>query len=281
MSTSAKLSSDSQTPKKSHQSFLRRLNIRFPWFKLVAVLAIGFFLILDLLDVTIPKIGDPYNKIRIAPMLHHVRATERYFNNKMLVALTFDDGPFTETTPALLDTLFKKDVPATFFMLGNMARKNPDLVRRAEKEGHDIGSHTMYHQNLVRISAKAAQNDISEAKTVFNEILGHQPTYTRPPYGNINNTVRSSVGTPMILWSVDSLDWQSKNVDAIVATVMEQVHDGAIILMHDIYPTSVEAAPIIIDKLRDSGYEFVSISELVKMRGTNLSPGTAYYNFRP
>lgn len=281
MSTYAKLPSKKPKQKAPHRSFFRRLDIRFPWLKLAAVILIGIFAIMDLLDLTISKIGDPYDKIKIAPMSHHVRATERYFNDRMLVALTFDDGPSAETTPTLLDILFQKDVPATFFMLGSMARKNPDLVRRAEKEGHNIGSHTMYHQNLVRISAKATQNDISEAKTVFNEILGHQPTYTRPPYGNINNTVRSSVGTPMILWSVDSLDWQSKNVDAIVATIMEQVHDGAIILMHDIYPTSVEAVPIIINKLRDAGYEFVSISELVKMRSINLSPGTAYYNFRP
>lgn len=281
MSTYAKLPSKETKQKAPHRSFFRRLDIRFPWLKLVAVVLIGVFAILDFLDFTISRIGDPYDKIKIAPMSYHVRATERYFNGRMLVALTFDDGPSAETTPTLLDILFQKDVPATFFMLGNMARNNPDLVRRAEKAGHDIGSHTMYHQNLVRISANAVQNDIKEAKTIFNDILGRLPLYTRPPYGNINNNVRSSVGTPMILWSVDSLDWQSKNVDAIVATVMEQVHDGAIILMHDIYPTSVEAVPIIIDKLRDSGYEFVSVSELVKMRGANLSSGTAYYNFRP
>ena len=275
------MSTCDKPPSKKSPSLFRRIDIRLPWLKLVTVIIIGVIAILDLLDLTISKAEDPLNKIRIAPMSYHVRATERYFKDKMLVALTFDDGPSSATTTDLLDILFKKDVPATFFVLGNMARNNPDIVRRAEKEGHIIGNHTMYHQNLIRLSSAAAKSDISESISIFNDILDHDPLYTRPPYGNYNNTVRSAAGTPLILWSVDSLDWQSKNVDSIVGTIMEQVHDGAIILMHDIYPTSVEAVPIIIDKLRASGYEFVTISELTEFRGISLTPGAAYYNFRP
>ena len=179
------------------RSFFRRIDIRLPWLKLVAVVIIGTLAILDLLDLTISKAADPYDKIKIAPMAHHVRATQRVFDGKMLVALTFDDGPSSTTTPRLLDILYKKDVPATFFMLGKAARANPDIVRRAEKEDHIIGSHTMYHQNLVRIPVQAAKDDIAEAKTVFNDILGRSALFTRPPYGNINDTVRSSVGTPI------------------------------------------------------------------------------------
>lgn len=261
-------------------SFFRRIDIRFPWLKIVAVLAIGILAILDLLDLTISKTTDPYNKIKIAPMAHHVRI-KRDFTGKKLVALTFDDGPSSTTTPRLLDILYKKDVPATFFMLGKMARANPDLVRRAEKEGHIVASHTMYHQNLIRIPANAAKDDIAESKTVFNDILGHEPTLTRPPYGNINGAVRNSVGTPMILWSVDTLDWQSKDPSAILAVTKEQIHDGAIILMHDIYDTTVDAVPIVIDELRKDGYDFVTVPELAKIRGISLQSGTAYYNFRP
>ena len=261
-------------------SFFRRIDIRFPWLKIVAVLAIGILAILDLLDLTISKTTDPYNKIKIAPMAHHVRI-KRDFTGKKLIALTFDDGPSSTTTPRLLDILYKKDVPATFFMLGKMARANPDLVRRAEKEGHIVASHTMYHQNLIRIPANAAKDDIAESKTVFNDILGHEPTLTRPPYGNINGAVRNSVGTPMILWSVDTLDWQSKDPSAILAVTKEQIHDGAIILMHDIYDTTVDAVPLVIDELRKDGYDFVTVPELAKIRGISLQSGTAYYNFRP
>ena len=262
------------------RSFFRRIDIRFPWLKLVAIIVVGLIAILDLLDLTISKATDPYNKIKVAPMARHVRI-KRDITGKMLVALTFDDGPSNATTPRLLDILYEKDAPATFFMLGRMARNNPDIAKRAEKEGNIVASHTMYHQNLIRISANAAKDDIAESKAVFNDILGHEPTLTRPPYGNINGTVRDSVGTPMILWSVDTLDWQSKNVDDILAVTKEQIHDGAIILMHDIYDTTVDAVPVVIDELRKEGYDFVTVSELAKIRGVDLESGTAYYNFRP
>lgn len=263
------------------KSFFRRIDIRFPWLKLLAVTIVGALAIVDLLDLTISKAADPYNKVKIAPMAHHIRATQRVFDGKMLVALTFDDGPSSTTTPRLLDVLYKKDVPATFFMLGSKVRNNPDIVRRAEAEGHIVASHTMYHQNLARISASAAKNDIAEAKTTFRNVLGHEPTLTRPPYGNINSTIRGNVGTPMILWSVDTLDWKNKNTESILATTKEQLHDGAVILMHDIYDTSVDAVPVIIDELRKDGYEFVTIAELARLRHVELKSGTTYYNFRP
>ncbi len=277
MSTSAKSSSKT----RSKSNFLQRINTRFPWLKLVAVLVIGIIAILDLLDLTISKANETYHKISIAPMSKHIRITERDITGKKLVALTFDDGPSSATTPSLLDTLKNRDVPATFFMLGYMARSNPEIVKRIKAEGHDIASHTMYHQNLIRITPAAVQSDINEANSVFQDILGHSPEYTRPPYGNINDAVRNNVGTPMILWSVDTLDWKNQNTDSIISTTMSEVSDGAIILMHDIYPTTVNAVPVLIDELRKAGYEFVAISELTKIRDYTLQNGTAYYNFRP
>ncbi len=281
--SASKTSSQSLLPETSSKksNFLRRLDIRFPWLKLAAVFLIGTIIIIDLLDLTVPKAADPYDKIKIAPMSYHVRVTKRVLEGKMLVALTFDDGPSSATTPTLLDILFKEDVPATFFMLGNMARNNPELVRRAESEGHVVASHTMYHQNLIRISAASVQADINEANSVFESILGHLPTLTRPPYGNFSSTVSSIIGTPLILWSVDTLDWKNKSTPSIMETTLAQVHDGAIILMHDIHPTTVETVPILINTLRNSGYEFVTIPELAKIRGANLVSGAAYYNFRP
>lgn len=262
------------------RSFFRRIDIRFPWLKLVATIAIGVIAILDLLDLTISKTAESYGRISVAPMAYHVRI-KRDITGKKLVALTFDDGPSSATTPRLLEILYEKDAPATFFMLGKMARANPDIVKRVEKEGHVVASHTMYHQNLVRISTGAAKDDIAESKSIFNDILGHDPTFTRPPYGNVNNTVRDNVGTPIILWSVDTLDWESKNTEDILSVTKEQVHDGAIILMHDIYDATVDSIPVIIDELRKDGYDFVTVSELAKNRGANLSNGGVYYNFRP
>ncbi len=270
-----------KSPPRARKSLLRRIDIYFPWLKLAIVVIMGVAAILDLCDLTVSKLQDSANIITIAPMSRHVRATERVLEGKKLVALTFDDGPSAATTPLLLDTLWQKDVNATFFMLGNMAKNNPDLVKQVEKNWHEVASHTMAHQNLVRLSVPAVQSDINDSSAVFQDILGHKISLTRPPYGNVNDIVRDNVGTPIILWSVDSEDWKNKNVDSIISVTMSEVHDGAIILMHDIYPTSVEAVPILIDTLRNDGYEFVTVSELAKIRGVTLSPGTVYYNFRP
>ena len=263
----------------SDKTFAYRLNIRFPWLKLGVVLIIGAIMILDLLDLTISTSGDPFCKIRIAPMSHHVHATERDLNNKKLVALTFDDGPSATTTPEILKILTEKDARATFFVLGSKARNNSDIVKQAEKNGHDIASHTTYHQSLIRVSLSSAQNDINESKDIFQSILDHQPLYTRPPYGDTDSAVSAAIGTPIILWSVDTLDWKNKSTDSIVSTAMSEVRDGAIILMHDIYPTTAEALPILIDTLRNEGYEFATISELAEIRGTKLAAGSIYYNF--
>ena len=257
-------------------SFFRRIDVRFPWLKIVAGVVIGLVTMLNLLDLTISKVGDPYNKIRVAPMARHVKATERVLTGKKLVALTFDDGPSNITTPRLLDILWEKDVPATFFMLGSQARNNPDIVKRVERERHVVASHTMYHQNLPRITAAEAASDIAEARDTFNSILGHPVAYTRPPYGNISDTVRSATGTPLILWSVDTLDWQNRNPEMILTNVKNQVSDGGIILLHDIYDTSVDAVGPIIDELRKDGYEFATIAEIVKIRGLKLENGVAY-----
>lgn len=267
--------------KPRHFAFLHRIDIRYPWLKLVVVWLLGLLAILDLCDFTIPHIDDSSPKIAIAPMSRHVRITKRDHGGKMLIALTFDDGPSGVTTPTLLNILRDEDVPATFFMLGSMARNNPDLVKRVRDEGHEIASHTMYHQNLSRLSSDAVKADVSEANSVFQDILGSTPALTRPPYGSTNDTVRADINTPLILWSVDTLDWKNKNPDTILSITMSEVRDGAIILLHDIHPTSVDAVPALISNLRSAGYEFTTVSELAKIRKIDLTPGTIYYNFSP
>ena len=271
------------TNDKRHKlrSLLHRIDVRLPWLKLVAVCVLGLVLLMDLLDFTISKAQAPAGFAKIAPMSHHVRVSERILKGKKLVALTFDDGPSDATTPRLLQILHEKDVPATFFMLGSMIQRYPDLAQQAEKAGHVVGSHTMYHQNLVKIPTQAVQADLDEAKAVFKNTLDHSPALVRPPYGNSNDFVRSSTHAPLILWSVDTLDWKIQNTESIVSTTMSEVHDGAIILMHDIYPSTIDAIPVLIDTLRQNGYEFTTVPELAQIRNTKLVDGEIYYNLRP
>lgn len=197
-----------------------------------------------------------------------------------LVALTFDDGPSSATTPRLLDILQSRNVKATFFVLGTMARKSPGIMQREWSEGHEVASHTMYHNQLTNLSAAQIRAEVLEMDQLFKEILGRVPPFTRPPYGSYNATVAEALGQPMILWSVDPRDWEVRNAAAVRARVVNSTQDGSIILLHDVHATTVDAVAGIIDDLHARGYEFVTVSELAELRNVPLVNGVAYGSFR-
>lgn len=200
-------------------------------------------------------------------------------SGRKLVALTFDDGPSTATTPRLLDILKARDVKVTFFVLGTLAQRAPELVKRQEAEGHEVASHTPYHHQLTKLTAAQIRAEGAEMDRIFMEILGHKPTLTRPPYGSVNATVQSSLAQPLILWSVDPRDWADRNATTVCARVTSAARNGAIILTHDIHATTVDAVPCIIDTLKGWGYEFMTVSELAAVRGVALVNGGIYYSF--
>ena len=204
-------------------------------------------------------------------------------SGRPLVALTFDDGPSGATTPRLLDILKEKNVKVTFFVLGGMLSARPDISQRAEAEGHEVESHTMTHKNLEKATLGEIQWEVASMNQVFQEKLGHVPKMTRPPYGNgiRRAEVTQNIGTPMIYWSVDTEDWRSRNAAAVQERIRQDAYDGAIILMHDIYPSTVDAVAGVIDELRARGYEFVTVEELAKARGVEMVNGVTYFNFKP
>lgn len=201
-----------------------------------------------------------------------------------LVALTFDDGPSSETTERLLDILQEKMALATFFVIGNKAQNLPAIVQRELAEGHEVGGHTMGHLNFNKVkTASAVQSEMANYRAMYREVTGQELKIMRLPYGNgiRSGVVTANVGVPMIHWSVDTLDWKYKDAASVTARALEGVYDGAIILMHDIHPTTVEAVPRIIDELRAWGYEFVTISELAELRGVEMVAGQTYFYFKP
>ena len=202
-------------------------------------------------------------------------------SGRKLVALTFDDGPSAAQTPRLLQILREKNVKATFFVLGNLAKKSPEILRQEEAEGHEVGSHTMTHANLKRSTLEELKWELSAVNSTFVEILGHAPTLMRPPYGNINNNVRNYANLPLILWAVDPEDWRYRDVATVRRNVVYNTFDGAIILLHDIHATTVDAVAGIIDDLKAAGYEFMTVSELAAARGIKLQNGVVYGSFRP
>lgn len=199
------------------------------------------------------------------------------------MALTFDDGPGGATTPRLLDILKEKGVKATFFVLGGPLSARPDIVQRAEAEGHEVESHTMTHVNLEKATLETIQWEAASMRQLFQEKLGHEPSLTRPPYGNgtRRTEVTENIGTPLIYWSVDTEDWKSRNAAAVQERIRQDTYNGAIILMHDIYQSTVDAVPGAIDELRARGYEFVTVEELAAARGVKMVNGVTYFNFRP
>ena len=179
------------------------------------------------------------------------------------VALTFDDGPSPKYTPILLDGLKERNVHATFFLLGKNIKKNQKLVQRMQKEGHLIGNHTYHHVQLDKIGEIKAREEILKTNNLIYETTGIYPQYMRPPFGAWKKNLELCVEMLPVFWTIDTLDWKIKNAEKIVDIVQNEIDDGAIILMHDEYDTSVEAALEIVDKLRTIGYELVTVDQLI------------------
>ena len=179
------------------------------------------------------------------------------------VALTFDDGPNARYTPLLLEGLRKRNIHATFFLLGENIPENEELLLQMQKDGHLIGCHTWSHVQLDKISPSSANREILKPNSLLYHITGTYPTCLRPPYGAWKKDLELPVTMLPVFWDVDTLDWQSQNPESILDIVRKNVQDGSIILMHDSYDSSVRAALAITDELTEKGYDFVTADQLL------------------
>ncbi len=182
-----------------------------------------------------------------------------------VVALTFDDGPHYIYTDKLLEHIGKKKVVATFFVLGNRIEYNKELLKQMVELGCEIGNHTLSHKNLTIINNKEIKNEIESVNNSIKLITGYDVRAVRPPYGRSNSIVKNIINKPIVLWSVDPEDWKYKDSVKIRDNVLSKVNNGSIILMHDIYQTSVDAAIMIIDELLEQEYKFVTVSQLLEL----------------
>ena len=146
------------------------------------------------------------------------------------------------------------------------------------RSGHQIGNHTYSHQKLQGCDRDTLLQEINKTEVILSHILGPGEYWLRPPYGLIDPAEKALVKTPMVHWSVDPEDWKVLDTDRVVEHVCSHVQDGDIILLHDFYPTSVEAALQIVDRLRGEGYEFVTVRELLTIKGTAAEAGKMYRN---
>ena len=201
--------------------------------------------------------------------------------DKPMVAFTFDDGPDAKLTNRVLDAFEQHGGRGTFFMLGDHVGRSPEAIRRMKDLGCEIGSHTYDHTQLTKLSAEGVKDQVEKTNQKINEACGQNPTVMRPPYGSYNDTVKASAGMPIILWSIDTLDWKSKNADTIYNSTMASLHDGDIILIHDIHEFSVDAAVRLIPAIQQAGYQLVTVSEMAAAKGADYQAGKVYTDFRP
>src|SRR5580700_2121388 len=192
------------------------------------------------------------------------------------IAMTFDDGPSSANTPRLLEILKQRNIKATFFLIGQNAAANPDIVRRILAEGHEVGNHSWTHPQLSKLSDDRVTAEITKTQDAIKDASGFSPTLLRPPYGAITPRQRawisSQFGLNVILWSVDPFDWKRPGASVITQRILSQVRPGAIILSHDIHKQTVDAMPATLDGLIAKGYKFATVSQLIAMNKPKPPP---------
>jgi len=203
-----------------------------------------------------------------------------YTKEKKSIAITFDDGPSKKYNPLILEVLKDNKAHATFYMVGTMAVNCQKCVLDTYNSGNEVGSHTYGHINLKKSSIEEVNNSLNRFNDLYNKITGDNVKTIRPPYGAYDSENLNNIDKPLILWNLDTQDWRYRNVEHIVNYIKKNVSDGSIILMHELYETSYESLKIILPWLYSEGYQVVSVSELAKLKGIELTGNKAYGSFK-
>ena len=210
-----------------------------------------------------------------------VRDIDIDISKKPMIALTFDDGP-DEYTDSILDILERYGGRATFFVLGELVEERPDTVKRAVKNGNEIAGHTWSHRQLTALNNTDIAESIQSTSKIIEQITGiPRPFFYRPPYGLVNRrvaNVSAELGYAIVNWTVDIQDWRLLNADLVYNAVMMKAKEGSIILLHDIFPSTAEAAKRLIPALISKGFQLVTVSELLYRSHGSLVPGRVYGN---
>jgi len=202
-----------------------------------------------------------------------VRISQKY------VAMTFDDGPHPTNTPRLLDLMKKRNVKATFFVVGRNAKAYPHILRRMIAEGHEVANHTWNHPDLTKLSLARVRDEFDSTRDAIVAAVGVKPRLSRPPYGAVNSTIKdllkNEYGYPTILWSVDPMDWKRPGSSVVTRRLVSGTHPGAILLAHDIHRPTIDAMPATFDQLLAKGYKFVTVSQLIRIEQTGQAAQVA------
>ena len=196
-----------------------------------------------------------------------------------MIAFTFDDGPGKYTDELM--TLFEEnDAKASFFVLGSNVVKYPEVIKRMDELGFEIGNHSYHHAKLTELNPDSLDEEVEWTNDELNRILGRGTALFRPPYGAVNEAIRMSVPYPFAFWSVDTLDWQRKDGAAIAEYILNTAQDGDVVLLHDIYGFTLDAMRVVVPELKARGYQLVTFSEMMEVHGVTMENGEKYFNCR-
>lgn len=206
-----------------------------------------------------------------------LRVLEAIDPEKPMVAVTYDDGPNPDTTPTVLDVLEKHYAVATFFMQGKNIEGNEEILERSSAMGNELANHSWDHPQLSKLSADGIKKQLDDTDALIKAHSGEENPILRPPYGDMNDTVKSVCGKPIIIWSLDTLDWKTRSTQKTYESCMT-AKDGDIILMHDIHESTVAAAEDIITGLQEKGFQLVTVTELYRYRDGEFGDGSVHYS---
>lgn len=192
-----------------------------------------------------------------------------------LVAFTFDDGP-SKYTLDIANILEEYNASATFFEVGYNIKAYPEITKELSERGFEIANHTTDHSKLTKLTEAKYLSKINDNNAMFKELTGKDMPYLRPPYGSYNDKIKASAGVPIVTWSLDTRDWESRNKDKVIEMVMNNIKEGDIILFHDLYESTRDAVKELMPLLKEQGYQAVSVGELFKSKGITLEAGTSY-----
>lgn len=204
---------------------------------------------------------------------HHKEHTIQ--KESKLVAFTFDDGP-SKYTLDIANILEEYNASATFFEVGYNIKAHPEITKELSERGFEIANHTTDHSKLTKLTEVKYLSKINDNNALFKELTGKDMPYLRPPYGSYNDKIKASAGVPIVTWSLDTRDWESRNKDKVIEMVMNNIKEGDIILFHDLYESTRDAVKELMPLLKEQGYQAVSVGELFKSKGITLEAGTSY-----
>lgn len=228
---------------------------------------------------TAPRLGTQINRDSTLPKVPPTNVGVSYSQVKTdqpVLSITFDDGPHPSLTPKLLDILKERNVKATFFLVGRNIKAYPSIVRRIIAEGHEIGNHTWTHASLTSRSDAQIRDELKKSDDALLEVANYKTHLIRPPYGAINSRIKglmfSEFDLTTIMWSVDPQDWRRPGVSVVTSRLVNGAQNGAILLLHDIHPPTIQAVPGTLDQLIAKGYQFVTVSQLINLEKSGSSP---------